>query len=185
MPVVRRLAKELDVPLVDVHRAFEDYDTTVLLEDGRTMIAVYPKGHGRGAIVMKRSADGGLTWSKARIVGSHERYPGAQPCEPGIIRSPDGRLVVPIRDMNKKSPWYGDFVLWVGTYDDILSGKEGQYRVHLLDNRGRPGDSGYSGLELLPDGTFVATTYCRMTKASQPLVISVRFTMKELDARLK
>ncbi|MHC5006437.1 MAG: exo-alpha-sialidase, partial [Planctomycetota bacterium] len=39
------------------------HPTTVLLEDGRTMIAVYPKGHGRGAIVMKRSTDGGLTWS--------------------------------------------------------------------------------------------------------------------------
>ncbi|MDH4197372.1 MAG: hypothetical protein OEW05_08205, partial [Candidatus Aminicenantes bacterium] len=31
------------------------HPTTVLLEDGRTMIAVYPKGHGRGPIVMKRS----------------------------------------------------------------------------------------------------------------------------------
>jgi len=40
------------------------HPTTVLLEDGRTMIAVYPKGHGRGAIIMKRSADGGLTWSE-------------------------------------------------------------------------------------------------------------------------
>src|SRR5512137_1256082 len=39
------------------------HPTTVLLEDGRTMIAVYPKGHGRGAIVMKRSTDGGRTWS--------------------------------------------------------------------------------------------------------------------------
>ena len=37
--------------------------TTVLLEDGKTIIAVYPKGHGRGAIVMKRSRDGGKTWS--------------------------------------------------------------------------------------------------------------------------
>ena len=37
--------------------------TTVLLEDGKTIIAVYPKGHGKGAIVMKRSTDGGLTWS--------------------------------------------------------------------------------------------------------------------------
>lgn len=37
--------------------------STVLLEDGRTIIAVYPKGHGRGAIVMKRSTDGGQTWS--------------------------------------------------------------------------------------------------------------------------
>ena len=40
------------------------HPTTVLLENGRTMIAVYPKGHGRGAIVMKRSPDGGLTWSE-------------------------------------------------------------------------------------------------------------------------
>ena len=38
--------------------------TTVLLEDGKTLIAVYPKGHGRGAIVMKRSTDGGKTWSE-------------------------------------------------------------------------------------------------------------------------
>ena len=39
------------------------HPTTVLLEDGRTIIAVYPKGHGRGAIVLKRSIDGGLHWS--------------------------------------------------------------------------------------------------------------------------
>jgi len=39
------------------------HPTTVLLEDGRTIIAVYPKGHGRGTIVMKRSTDGGRTWS--------------------------------------------------------------------------------------------------------------------------
>jgi len=38
--------------------------TTTLLGDGRTMIAVYPKGHGKGAIVMKRSADAGRTWSE-------------------------------------------------------------------------------------------------------------------------
>ena len=38
--------------------------STVLLEDGKTIYAVYPKGHGRGAIVMKRSDDGGRTWSQ-------------------------------------------------------------------------------------------------------------------------
>ena len=37
--------------------------TTVLLEDGKTLLAVYPKGHGRGPIVYKRSNDGGKTWS--------------------------------------------------------------------------------------------------------------------------
>lgn len=38
--------------------------TTVLLEDNKTMIAVYPKGHGRGGIIQKMSYDGGLTWSE-------------------------------------------------------------------------------------------------------------------------
>src|SRR2546427_6671882 len=40
------------------------HPTTVLLEDGRTMLCVYPKGHGRGAIVLKRNTDGGRTWSE-------------------------------------------------------------------------------------------------------------------------
>lgn len=29
------------------------------------MIIVYPKGHGRGEVVMKRSIDAGLTYSKS------------------------------------------------------------------------------------------------------------------------
>ena len=39
------------------------HPTTVLLEDHKTILAVYPKGHGKGEIVMKRSDDAGLTWS--------------------------------------------------------------------------------------------------------------------------
>ena len=39
------------------------HPTTHLLEDGKTILCTYPKGHGRGPIVMKRSEDGGLTWS--------------------------------------------------------------------------------------------------------------------------
>ena len=37
------------------------HPTTVLLEDGRTILCVYPKGHGKGGIVYKRSEDAGLT----------------------------------------------------------------------------------------------------------------------------
>ena len=40
------------------------HPTTCLLEDGQTMLCVYPKGHAKGAIVYKRSRDGGLSWSK-------------------------------------------------------------------------------------------------------------------------
>ncbi|MFT3880455.1 MAG: exo-alpha-sialidase [Gemmatales bacterium] len=39
------------------------HPTTVLLEDGKTILTVYPKGHGKGAIIYKRSNDGGKTWS--------------------------------------------------------------------------------------------------------------------------
>ncbi|MFP6881865.1 MAG: hypothetical protein VCA34_12995, partial [Roseibacillus sp.] len=38
--------------------------TTCLLDDGKTVLAVYPKGHGRGPIVYKRSTNGGNTWSE-------------------------------------------------------------------------------------------------------------------------
>ena len=40
------------------------HPTTVLLEDGRTMLCVYPRGHGKGAITLKRSTDAGRTWSE-------------------------------------------------------------------------------------------------------------------------
>ncbi len=39
------------------------HPTTCLLEDGKTILCVYPKGHGRGEIVYKKSIDSGLTWS--------------------------------------------------------------------------------------------------------------------------
>ena len=33
------------------------HPTTVLLEDGKTILTVYPKGHGAGEIIYKRSLD--------------------------------------------------------------------------------------------------------------------------------
>lgn len=319
------------------------HPTTVLLEDGRTIITVYPKGHGRGAIVMKRSPDAGLTWSERlpvpenwatsqevptiyRVVdgqgtkrliifsglfpirmavseddgvtwtslapigdfggivtmssverlangdymalfhddgrflrGAGERttfrvfktistdggltwsepvivteHSEAHLCEPGLVRSPDGkqialllrensrkfnsfvvfsddegmtwsdpielpaaltgdrhtaryapdgRLFVTFRDMARGSPTWGDWVGWVGIYDDIVEGREGQYRVRLMDNKYRS-DTAYPGLELLPDGTFVTTTYGHWDEGEEPYIVSVRFRMGELDARV-
>ena len=39
------------------------HPTTCLLEDGKTILCVYPRGHGQGPIVYKRSTDDGRTWS--------------------------------------------------------------------------------------------------------------------------
>ncbi|MBM4092397.1 MAG: exo-alpha-sialidase [Planctomycetes bacterium] len=325
------------------------HPTTCLLEDGRTMLCVYPKGHGRGAIVYKRSTDGGVTWSDRlptpsswttsrevptlhRVIGPDGTkriilwsglYParlavseddGAtwselQPvgdwggivvmgcvealrtgsghylamfhddgrffakdgtrtstfklyktfstdggltwsypsvvyessevhlCEPGCIRSPDGstlavllrenarrrnshvmfsrnegqtwteprelpltltgdrhtgkygpdgRLFISFRCCSPKQlaasrPFEGDWAGWVGTWDDIVHGRDGQYVVRLKDNT-KGYDTAYPGVELLPDGTFVTTTYGHWVLGEEPYVLSVRFRLEELDA---
>ncbi len=60
------------------------HPTTVLLEDGRTMLCVYPRGHGRGPVVMKRSTDGGLTWSERLPVPENwAEQPGGPDDSPG------------------------------------------------------------------------------------------------------
>jgi hypothetical protein len=186
------------------------------------------------ALLQTVTHDGGATWDDPKRVGEHPAYPGAMPCEPGLIRSsdgqrilclarensrkynslwmvsgdegltwselkelprtltgdrhilrytPDGRLITTFRDMAQESTTYGDFVLWVGTYEDIIEGRPGQYRVRLLGNRAKPGDTGYAGLELLPDGTFVSTTYCDLSDNGRrdPVIVSLRFRMGELD----
>ena len=69
---------------------------------------------------------------------------------------------------------------WVGTYDDIVAGREGQYRVRLMDNH-KAADCAYPGVEVLPDGTIVTTTYGHWTKGESPYIVSVRLKLDELD----
>ena len=349
--------KGYSIPLIDLagetHRQiivdkepgqYLGHPTTVLLEDNKTIITVYPKGHGRGAIVMKKSTDGGLTWSerlpvpenwatsqevptlyrvidsqgKKRLImfsglypirmavseddgrvwtplrpigdfggvvamgsivrlkngdymalfhddgrflrGSGKRtkfqvfktisknggltwsqpeviteHPAAHLCEPGAIRSPngkqialllrensrkynsfvvfsndegrtwsepvelpgaltgdrhtgryapDGRLFITFRDTTHESPTKGDWVGWIGKYEDIVNSQEGQYRVRLMDNH-KAADCAYPGLELLPDGTFVTTTYGHWIEGESPFIVSVRFKLEEIDAKAR
>lgn len=320
------------------------HPTTVLLEDNKTLLCVYPKGHGRGGIVYKRSADAGLTWSerlptpaswatskevptihrvvdadgKKRLIMWSGLYPArlavseddgenwselkpvgdwggivvmgfvgkvdkpghylamfhddgrfftatgerqkpvefrlyktfsrdggltwstpetiqkdtaVHLCEPGMVRSPDGkqmavllrensrrrnshvifsndegqswseprelpasltgdrhtgvygpdgRLFISFRDTTRESPTKGDWVAWVGTYEDIAEGREGQYRVRLMDNH-KGGDCAYPAVEILPDGTIVTTTYGHWSKGEAPYIVSVRLKLAELD----
>jgi hypothetical protein len=200
IPIVD-LAHETDRQVIVDRQAgqYLGHPTTVLLEDGKTMIAVYPKGHGRGAIVMKRSADGGQLCALLRensrkfnsfvIFSSDDGKTWTAPRElPGALTgdrhtgryAPDGRLFVSFRDTTHESPTWGDWVGWVGTYQDIVDGREGQYRVRLMDNLVK-GDCAYPAVEVLPDGTFVTTTYGHWAEGEQPYIVSVRFKMADLD----
>ncbi len=178
------------------------------------------------------SLDDGLTWSEPEVIAEH---PEARLCEPGLIRSPDGReiavllrensrqfnsfvifsqdegrtwsrpvelpasltgdrhvgrytpdgrLFVTFRDQAPSSPWRGDWVGWLGRYEDLHRGKRapwaGEARVRLMDNT-YGADTAYPGLELLPDGAFVTTTYGHFTAGEEPWVAAVRFTAAELD----
>jgi hypothetical protein len=94
--------------------------------------------------------------------------------------APDGRLFISFRDMAHETPTHGDWVGWVGMYDDLLEGREGQYRVRLMDNKDGS-DAAYPGVEILPDGTFVVTTYGHWIEGEEPYIMSMRFTLDEID----
>jgi len=134
------------------------------------------KGH---SIVMF-SQDEAATWSDAsqtvwELTG--DRHAG--------VRAPDGRMVIAFRDQAPESPTKGHFVAWVGTYQDIREGRPGAYRVKLLHSHAG-WDCGYPGIELLPDGTIVATTYIKYRPGSDKhSVVSVRFTLDDLDQRVR
>ena len=207
-------------------------------DDGRFIAADSKRTDPRMmTLYQTRSTDGGLTWSDPEAIWSSSRV---HLCEPGCIRSPDGkqlavllrenrrvknshiifsddegktwseprevplaltgdrhtgkyapdgRLLISFRCRSPQSaadsrPFEGDWVAWVGTYDDLVSGAEGQYSLRLADNT-KGYDTTYPGVEILPDGTFVTTTYGHWTEGEQPYILSVRLKLEELDQLMK
>jgi hypothetical protein len=147
--------------------------------DGRTVALLLRENRRVAPSQVITTTDEGATWSAPRPLDAaltgdrHEaRY------------APDGRLVVTFRDMAPGSPTAGDWMVWVGTWDDIVRGTPGAYRVRLKDNSGT-WDAAYAGLLLLPDGTFVATTYGAWDTGEQPYILSVRFRLDELDTAVR
>ena len=207
----------------------------VPIEGGKQHLILY---HRQPNTYQSISADGGLTWGKEQSVAA--RY-DCMPCEPDVIRSPDGRqltaimreqwraynsmlitsddegrtwrslresslevtgdrhmgryapdgrLVIVFRDNSLDTPFKpneyrtdpGRFVAWVGTYEDLVNSRPGQYRILLLKS---VLGCGYPGLEILPDGTFVATTYIGLEPGEQHSIASTRFRLDETDREVK
>ncbi len=125
------------------------------------------------------SADEGRTWTAPR------ELPAALTGDRHTAKyAPDGRLFISFRDMAKGSPSRGDWVAWGGTYADITAGRPGQYRIRLMDNKDT-WDCAYPGVEVLPGGAIVTTTYGHWVEGEPPFIVSVRLTLAETDALLK
>ena len=61
-----------------------------------------------------------------------------------------------------------------------MQGRSGQYAVRFKDNT-KGYDTTYPGVEVLPDDTFVVTTYGHWIKDEAPYILSVRLKLDELD----
>ena len=148
--------------------------------DGSELCALLRENTHKGYSLVMFSKDEGATWSTPKDTAwalTGDRHNGVQ--------TKDGRMVIAFRDQAPESPTKGHFVAWVGTYDDIKQGKPGQYRVKLLHGFTLY-DLGYPGVELLPDGTVVTTTYLKYWNDDRKhSLVSTRFTLAETDAKLE
>ncbi len=123
------------------------------------------------------SKDEGETWSEpieAPITLNGERHKAEY--------TKDGRLFITFRSIERNAEmvkkmhadggmkkWYSEgWVAWVGTYDDLKTGNEGQYRIKIahtyLDHQSKPSlsanaDTGYCGNVVLEDGSIVTSSY--------------------------
>ena len=144
--------------------------------DGDEICCLIRENTHTGRSLKMFTTDEGETWSTPQdtcwgLTG--DRHQG--------IYTEDNRLVIAFRDQALDSPTRGHFVAWVGTYEDIRQNRSGEYRIKLLHSYAG-GDCGYPGMELLPDGTILATTYIKYKPGTKKhSVVCVRFSLSDID----
>ncbi|MBQ3137223.1 MAG: exo-alpha-sialidase [Clostridia bacterium] len=154
------------------------------------------------------SNDEGKTWStpvEAPAALNGERHKADY--------TPDGRLFITFRSIERgdkarcnakdatdgKRGWISEgLVAWVGTYEDLKNGSEGQYRIkiaHIYDERQTApeyyanADTGYCGNVVLADGTVVTCSYGKYRaeektangKEYRTSICSKRINLKDTD----
>ncbi len=218
------------------HRGHLMAGCTALKEKGHYLATMHYAFHNRMVLQTMKSVDGGATWGEKRDIYFSNIF---HTCEAEVLRSPDGneiallirensrcynslimfssnegetwteprllpgsltgdrhqavylpdgRILVEFRDMtpkecpaNRVSPTEGDWVGWVGTWEDLKNGYEGQYRIRFKDNYSVC-DGACSDIEVLPDGTVVSIASGHWNSFGEPYLLSVRFKIEELDA---
>lgn len=154
--------------------------------DGKTLLMLLRENSHKNQSLYSVSRDEAKSWSAPR------ELPAELTGDRHVAKfAPDGRLIVAFRDVTATSPTYGHYVAWVGHFEDIVEGRSGDYRIKLFHNTMRseadqPGkgntDCGYSDLEVLPDGTLIATTYLKYADGPEKhSVMNTRFTLAETD----
>ncbi len=172
---VTTVNRGFSIPLIDLANETQR-QIVVDKEEGQLAVLLRENSRTLNSFIMF-SDDEGRTWSTPREV------PGALTGDRHTAKyAPDGRLFISFRDTAHDTPTQGDWVGWVGAYEDLVEGREGQYRVRLMDNKHR-WDTAYPGVEILPNGTFVVTTYGHWDEGEEPYIVSVRFTLDELDEK--
>lgn len=150
--------------------------------DGRQLLLLIREQDRQMNSLMATSDDEGETWTEP------QELPLALTGDRHLARyAPDGRLVVIFRPVppgaSKTLSAYPDdyCTAWVGRYEDIVEGREGQFLLRLLRSH-RGADHTYPGLEVLPDGTFVATTYVQYLPGDElQSIVSLRFRLDEFE----
>ena len=157
--------------------------------DGKQLAVLLRENKRRKNSYVIFSNEEGKTWSEPRelpLALTGDRHTGKY--------TPDGRLFISFRTISPDSkreqrPFETDWGGWVGTYEDIAQGREGQYVVRLKENHNSKSDweydTAYPGVEILPDGTFVVTTYGHWDAGEEPYILCVRFTLEEIDQLAK
>lgn len=154
------------------------------------------------------SGDEGKTWSQpkeAPAALNGERHKADY--------TPDGRLFITFRSIergdkaqlhakstvDRKRGWISEgLVAWVGAYEDLKNGTEGDYRIkiaHIYDEKQTEpkyyanADTGYCGNVVLPDGTIVTCSYGKYSaeektsdgKSLKTYICSKRINLKDTD----
>ena len=138
-------------------------------QDGSRIVGLARSQSHRYLPTLIYSDDEGETWSKPmEMQGSlaGERHKA-------VYDPISKRLVIAFREIvygeTIDDHWRaGDWVAWVGSYEDLLAQKQGDYRIVLSKDwsqNTKGGDTGYTGAVVFEDGTIVMVSYGHFDRA--------------------
>lgn len=166
-------------PVVD--RAGASEPAALRSPDGKQLMLLIREQNREMNSLYALSDDEGESWSQPK------ELPLALTGDRHLPRySHDGRLIIVFRPVTP-GEWRrlydypdGYCTAWIGSYEDIVAEREGECLVRLVKSH-CGADHTYPGVEVLPDGTFVVTTYIKYRPGNElQSIVGVRFRLEEV-----